>query len=807
MSSQREIRLNAFDMNCVGHQSPGLWAHPRDRSWQYKDLEYWVDLARLLERGKFDGLFIADVLGIYDVLNGSGDAAIRQATQVPVNDPLALITPMALVTEHLGFGLTASLSFEHPYPFARRLSTLDHLTKGRVGWNIVTSYLESGARNIGQQTQTDHDTRYDYADEYLQVIYKLLEGSWEDGAVLRDRERKIFSDPRKIHPINHQGQFFSVPGIHLCEPSPQRTPVLYQAGASSRGKQFAAGHAECVFVAAPSKVLLKKTVADIRRRAAEAGRDPHSILIFNLQTVIVGDTDREAQAKWQEYKQYVSYEGALALLSGWTGIDFGQYQPDQVLKYLHTNAIQSAVEAFSTADPNRQWTVQALADWAGIGGFGPLVVGSAQTVADELQSWVEETDVDGFNLAYAVTHETFRDVVELLVPELQKRGVFKQEYREGTLREKLFGGGPRLAAPHPGASYRRDAHGGIGRGEGDMIAIDDLYKSYRTADGRLSAVLKGLSLQVPERSITAVVGPSGAGKSTLARCISLLEQPDSGSIRINGQDLSALSGEALRRERRAIGTVFQSSALLSRRTAWENVALPLAWLGVVERDIKARVGELLESVGLSHKADAWPAQLSGGQRQRIGIARALALRPSVLLADEATSGLDPQATASVLALLKRLRDEYQLAIVLITHEMDAVRTAADAVAEIRDGTIVQYGRIEDLLARPDSLLGQQLLPLTPAAATHSDLLLRLSYRWDVPVATDWISRLSQQWALQIDLLGGHVEVINGRLAGRLQAGVRFQGERLSPARLQGLLAQLGITAEILDSAPLLREAV
>ena len=307
-----------------------------------------------------------------------------------------------------------------------------------------------------------------------------------------------------------------MPGIHLCEPSPQRTPVLYQAGASSRGKQFAAGHAECVFVAAPSKVLLKKTVADIRRRAAEAGRDPHSILIFNLQTVIVGDTDREAQAKWQEYKQYVSYEGALALLSGWTGIDFGQYQPDQVLKYLHTNAIQSAVEAFSTADPNRQWTVQALADWAGIGGFGPLVVGSAQTVADELQSWVEETDVDGFNLAYAVTHETFRDVVELLVPELQKRGVFKQEYREGPCAKTVRRGPSGRASP--GRQLPPRCAHGIGRGEGDMIAIDDLHKSYRTADGRLSAVLKGLSLQVPERSITAVVGPSGAGKSTW-RCI------------------------------------------------------------------------------------------------------------------------------------------------------------------------------------------------------------------------------------------------------------------------------------------------
>ncbi|MFZ4831843.1 LLM class flavin-dependent oxidoreductase [Rouxiella sp. Mn2063] len=454
MPAQREIRLNAFDMNCVGHQSPGLWAHPRDRSWQYKDLEYWTDLARLLERGKFDGLFIADVLGVYDVLNGNADAAIRQATQVPVNDPLALITPMALVTEHLGFGLTASLSFEHPYPFARRLSTLDHLTKGRIGWNIVTSYLESGARNIGHKGQTDHDARYDYAEEYLQVVYKLLEGSWEDGAILRDRERRIFSDPTKIHPINHQGEFFQVPGIHLSEPSPQRTPVLYQAGASSRGKQFAAGNAECVFVASPSKVLLKKTVADIRRRTAEAGRDPNSVLIFNLLTVIVGETDQEAQAKWKEYKSYASYEGALALVSGWTGIDFGQYQPDQVLKHVHTNAIQSAVETFSTADPDIEWTVKNIAEWVGVGGFGPLLVGGVQTVADELQSWVEETDVDGFNLAYAITHESFTDIVELVVPELQKRGVYKKDYTPGTLREKLFNQGPRLSAPHPGASYR-----------------------------------------------------------------------------------------------------------------------------------------------------------------------------------------------------------------------------------------------------------------------------------------------------------------------------------------------------------------
>ena len=224
-----------------------------------------------------------------------------------------------------------------------------------------------------------------------------------------------------------------------------------------------------------------------------------------------------------------------------------------------------------------------------------------------------------------------------------------------------------------------------------MIAIDDLHKSYRTADGRLSAVLKGLSLQVPERSITAVVGPSGAGKSTLARCISLLEQPDSGSIRINGQDLSALSGEALRRERRAIGTVFQSSALLSRRTAWENVALPLAWLGVVERDIKARVGELLESVGLSHKADAWPAQLSGGQRQRIGIARALALNPKVVIADESVSALDVSIRAQIINLMLDLQREMGIAFLFISHDMAVVERISHRVAVMYRGRIVEIG--------------------------------------------------------------------------------------------------------------------
>ncbi|WP_457580039.1 LLM class flavin-dependent oxidoreductase [Ensifer canadensis] len=456
----REIRLNAFDMNCVGHQSPGLWTHPRDQSWRYKDLDYWVHLAKTLERGKFDGLFIADVLGVYDVLNGNVEAALRHSAQVPVNDPLQLVPTMAHATQHLGFGLTASLSFEHPYTFARRISTLDHLTKGRVGWNIVTSYLNSGALNIGQAQQTRHDDRYDVAEEYLEVCYKLWEGSWEDGAVVRDRASGIFTLPGKVHPIDHHGHHFSVPGIHLSEPSPQRTPVLYQAGASSRGKDFAGAHAECVFVAAPSKPVLKRYVANVREAAERAGRNPRDLLTFNLQTVILGETDADAKKKFDEYRSHVSYEGALALISGWTGIDFGQFAPDEPLRHRYTNAVQSAVETFTTIDPDKVWTVREMADWVGIGGFGPVFVGSPQTVADLLQEWVEDTDVDGFNLAYAVTPETFEDTVDLLVPELQKRGVYKTDYRKGTLREKLFGAGPRLAAPHPGAGYRELAREG-----------------------------------------------------------------------------------------------------------------------------------------------------------------------------------------------------------------------------------------------------------------------------------------------------------------------------------------------------------
>ncbi len=454
----KEIRLNAFAMNCVAHQSPGLWTHPRDRTSEYNRLPYWTHLARTLERGRFDGLFLADVLGVYDVFGGSPDAALRNATQIPVNDPLLLISAMAAVTQNLGFGVTCTLSYEPPYPFARRMSTLDHLTEGRIGWNIVTGYLDSAARGAGKEKQTAHDDRYDVADEYMEVVYKLWEASWEDDAAVRDPVSGIFVDPAKVHRVQHHGDHYRLDAIHLSEPSPQRTPVLYQAGTSPRGRLFAAQHAECVFMSGPSAKVIAPRVGAIRAAAAQAGRNPAEILMFSMMTVVLGRTEAEAAAKYAEYRRHINHEGALTLMSGWTGVDFSTYDLDQQVRHVQNDAGRTAMDNITRADPDRVWTVREVAEHVGIGGIGPVVVGTAETVADEIEAWVEQTGVDGLNLAFAISPQDFEDVVDLLVPELVRRRRYKDAYQPGTLREKLFGPGrARLAAPHPAARYRYGA--------------------------------------------------------------------------------------------------------------------------------------------------------------------------------------------------------------------------------------------------------------------------------------------------------------------------------------------------------------
>lgn len=451
----REIRLNAFHMNTPSHSWAGLWRHPRDRSVEFTSPDYWVDLAQTAERGLLDGVFLADVIGAYDVYGGNRDAAIRTGAQAPSNDPFAVVPIMAQATQHIGFGITATLTYEQPYPFARRFSTLDHLTRGRVGWNIVTGYLKSGASGMGHNGLRAHDERYAAGDDFLEAAYKLWEGSWEDGALVQDRTNGIFADPARVHTVKHDGPYYQLEAAHLSAPSPQRTPVLYQAGSSARGRQFAARHAECIFLNGQTKPIVREAVEAIRQQAVAYDRHADDIVIFLGATVIVAPTTAEAQELHAEYARHIDPVGQLALISGWSGIDFSKYDLDDPIRHEKSNSIQSFVDN-NTIRAEKPVTVRDLISFNHIGGRGPFLVGNPSQVAQGLLDWADETGVDGFNLVRLVAHESLTAIVDLLVPELQARGRYKTAYRTGALREKLFAGnGPHLPARHPGAAYRR----------------------------------------------------------------------------------------------------------------------------------------------------------------------------------------------------------------------------------------------------------------------------------------------------------------------------------------------------------------
>ncbi|HEY0123536.1 MAG TPA: LLM class flavin-dependent oxidoreductase [Rhizobium sp.] len=447
---KKQILLNAFNMNSVGHINHGLWTHPRDRSDQYKTLDYWTSLAGTLERGLFDGIFIADIVGVYDVYQNSVDLTLRESIQLPVNDPLLLVSGMAAVTRHLGFGITVNLNSEAPYLFARRMSTLDHLTGGRIGWNIVTGYLDSAARALGQDGQADHDTRYDRADDYLEVLYKLWEGSWDDDAVRADRQARIFADPAKVRPIHHRGPFYQVEGYHLSEPSIQRTPVLYQAGTSGRGRRFAARHAECVFITATDKNAARATSRILRQAVVDAGRRPEDVKILVGITVIPDRSRQAAREKYEDYLRHASPEAGLAHFAASTGIDFSRYELDDPISYGTSNAIQSATQLAE----QRGWTKRQLLKELAVGGRYPVIVGDAGDIADELESWITDGAIDGFNLTRTVTPESYEDFIDIVVPALQDRGIYKTAYAEGSLRNRIFGEGDRLPVRHAAAAFR-----------------------------------------------------------------------------------------------------------------------------------------------------------------------------------------------------------------------------------------------------------------------------------------------------------------------------------------------------------------
>lgn len=463
---RKPLILNAFDMGALGLQAPGLWKHPNDRSREYNTIKYWTDLAKLLEKGKFNGLFIADVLGIYDVFNGPGnfDAAAKLGAQLPINEPSAVVPAMAAVTDHLTFGITFSTISEAPYHFARRLATLDHLTNGRVGWNVVTSYLDSALRNLLKgEDLPPREKRYQRANEYLDVVYKLLVSSWRDDAVvLKDG---VFTDPNRIRKINHEGEYFTVPGPAITEPLPQRLPVILQAGASKEGIDFAARNAEIVFLTNFTPESLGAKIKEIKEVAKQYNRE-NDIKFLQLITIIVGETHEEAEKKYLEYKSYGDLDGAQALFSGWTGIDIGQFDADEELREVGnnnaaqgSNAVKGFVDNWTKLGPGElpdiKKTRKYVADQITVGGIGPVFYGTPTEVADVIEHWVDVSGLDGFNITYAVTPGSFEDVVEYVIPELQKRKLVWDDYPEKpqTFRELVFG--ELFVSPaHPAHSLR-----------------------------------------------------------------------------------------------------------------------------------------------------------------------------------------------------------------------------------------------------------------------------------------------------------------------------------------------------------------
>ena len=449
-NAKKKILLNAFDMNSVGHINHGLWAHPRDESHRFNELGYWTDLAKTLERGLFDGLFIADITGTYDVYQNGIDLTLRESIQLPSHDPATLVSAMASVTENLGFGVTVNLSYETPYQFARRFGSLDHLTQGRIGWNIVTGYLDSAERLIGQKGLKDHDLRYEQAEEFLQLCYKFWEGSWENDAVLKDKQKRIFTDPSKVHSIQHHGRFYQSEGVFQVSPSPQRTPVLFQAGASPRGLAFSTRHAECVFIGGDQPEKIKQQVNKIRELTTQQGRQPEDVKIFVGITVVTAETDLLAQQKLAEYIRYASPEAGLAHYSSSVGIDLSKYADDEAIPYQQTNSIASVNHKFK----ENKITPNDLKAQHILGGRYPLIVGSGETVAKQLIQLMDETGIDGFNLTRTVAPESHHDFIDFVIPELQQRGRFKTEYSQGSLRNKIFKNGDHLTMQHPASGFR-----------------------------------------------------------------------------------------------------------------------------------------------------------------------------------------------------------------------------------------------------------------------------------------------------------------------------------------------------------------
>ncbi len=444
--------FNVFTSMSPSHVSHGLWRLPEAEAHRRaNDLDVWVELARIAERGKMDAMFFADAVGTGGFQADDHKASARHG-MIPMNDPSMIVSALAAATEDLGFMFTSSVLQDHPFDFARRISTLDHFTDGRVGWNIVTSYSPNVAHNFGLAELPSHDERYGLAEEYMEVVYKLWEGSWEDGALVLDSARGVLADPDRVHKIDHVGERFRVEGPHLSSPSPQRTPLLVQAGASPQGRAFAARHAEIQFLIASSPEKAAAVVADVRSQAVGAGRRGRDIRFMVSMQFVVGSTEEEAERKFEERQAALDVDGLAAHFSALTGVNATALDLDAPIDELRTEGIQSilasSIEMVPDGEPVTLGNILRARQRHGV------LVGTPEGLADQVERW-RDAGIGGLNVMVPVRPHSLLEFVYHLVPELQRRGLAQSEYAPGTMREKLFGAGDRLPDTHPASAYRR----------------------------------------------------------------------------------------------------------------------------------------------------------------------------------------------------------------------------------------------------------------------------------------------------------------------------------------------------------------
>jgi FMN-dependent oxidoreductase (nitrilotriacetate monooxygenase family) len=433
----KQLHLTVFASAGPVSGSHGGWRHP-EAGGDLLSASYYQDLGRLLEEGRFDMVFLADILAVPDLLNDSLDSQLRYGALGALRlDPMVVLSIIAGVTSHIGLACTISATYFDPFAVARSMATLDHLSNGRAAWNIVTSFQEAEARNFGRTEQLSRDQRYDRADEFMEVACALWD-SWRDGALIRDRETPLFADPSRVHPIDHAGKWFNVRGPLNVSRSPQGRPVFVQAGASDRGRDFAARWAEVVFVTPGDPKLARDFRLDLRARAERFGRDPDDIKVLPGIAPIIAETAEQAEAQRALLSSLSHPQAGLSTLSYHLGVDLSRLPQDQVLpETLDVPGVEGHFREVVEMTRRTGLTVAELGQRYGAGRTTIGFTGTPAAVADRMQEWQEAGACDGFMLQIPYFPGGLESVVRLLVPELQRRGLFRTEYTGTTLRDHL----------------------------------------------------------------------------------------------------------------------------------------------------------------------------------------------------------------------------------------------------------------------------------------------------------------------------------------------------------------------------------